>query len=104
MAAGFFAAPFLARARLRDAWPRFTAFFPAADFARHALETATRLAEGPTRAYGRVKALFDQSWDADLAAQLDAETEAIGDIGLTGDFQEGIQAFAEKRRAWFQGV
>ncbi|MCH7622383.1 MAG: hypothetical protein IH870_10865, partial [Chloroflexi bacterium] len=78
--------------------------FPAADFARHALETATRLAEGPTRAYGRVKALFDQSWDADLAAQLDAETAAIGDIGLTGDFQEGIRAFAEKRQAWFQGL
>lgn len=80
-----------------------TQVFPAADFARHALETATRLAEGPTRAYGRVKALFDQSWDADLAAQLDAETTALGDIGLTGDFQEGIRAFAEKRQAWFQG-
>ncbi len=78
--------------------------FPAADFPRHALETATRLAEGPTRAYGRVKALFDQSWDADLAAQLDAETEAISDIGLTGDFQEGIRAFAEKRQAWFRGL
>jgi 2-(1,2-epoxy-1,2-dihydrophenyl)acetyl-CoA isomerase len=78
--------------------------FPAGEFARHALETATRLAEGPTRAYGRVKALFDQSWDADLAAQLDAETAAIGDIGLTGDFQEGIRAFAEKRQAWFQGL
>ena len=78
--------------------------FPAADFARHALETATRLAEGPTRAYGRVKALFDQSWDANLIAQLDAETTAISDIGLTGDFQEGIRAFAGKRQAWFQGL
>ena len=78
--------------------------FPAADFARHALETATRLAEGPTRAYGRVKALFNQSWEADLSTQLNAETEAIGDIGLTRDFQEGIRAFTEKRQAWFQGL
>ena len=43
--------------------------------------------------------IMSAAWDADLAAQLDAETEAIGDIGLTGDFQEGIQAFAEKRQA-----
>ena len=78
--------------------------FPSGDFARHALEMATRLAEGPTRAYGRVKALFGQSWDADLSAQLDAETEALGEIGLTGDFQEGIRAFAEKRQAWFRGL
>ncbi len=77
--------------------------FDATQFERHAMETVDRLAQGPTRAYGRVKALFDGSWDADLAAQLAAETDAIADIGLTGDFQEGIRAFAQKRQAWFQG-
>lgn len=76
---------------------------PAADFDRHALETATRLAQGPTLAYGRVKALFDQSWDADLESQLAAETAAISEIARTGDFQEGIKAFVGKRPAWFQG-
>ena len=70
---------------------------------RHAMETAVRLARGPTAAYGRVKALFDQSWDVDIAAQLDAETTAIADSGLTADFQEGIKAFAERRQARFQG-
>ena len=71
---------------------------------RLALEaTADRLAQGPTRAYGRVKALFDGSWDSDLATQLDAETDAIASIGLTRDFQEGIKAFSQKRPAWFQG-
>lgn len=76
---------------------------PAADFDRHALETATRLAQGPTLAYGRVKALFDQSWDADLESQLAAETAAISTIAHTGDFQEGIKAFVGKRPPWFQG-
>lgn len=77
--------------------------FEASHFERHAMETADRLAQGPTQAYGRVKALFDGSWDADLTTQLEAETDAIANIGLTGDFQEGIRAFSQKRQAWFQG-
>ena len=77
--------------------------FDAAHFERHAMETADRLAQGPTQAYGHVKALFGRSWEADLATQLDAETDAIANIGLTGDFQEGIRAFSQKRPAWFQG-
>lgn len=76
---------------------------PAGELDRHALETATRLAQGPTLAYGRVKALFEASWDSGLERQLDAETEAISNIGLTGDFQEGVRAFTEKRRPQFQG-
>ncbi len=70
---------------------------------QHAMETATRLAQGPTTAYGRVKALFDASWDNDIATQLDAETATFVDICLTEDFQEGIKAFTERRQARFQG-
>lgn len=70
---------------------------------RHAMETAVRLAQGPTVAYGRVKALFDRSWDTDIASQLDAETTALADSGLTADFQEGIKAFTERRQARFEG-
>ena len=77
--------------------------FPAAELDKSTLEFATRLANGPTMAYGRVKALFDCSWDAGLSVQLDAETEAISSITLTADFQEGIKAFAEKRSPRFQG-
>ena len=76
---------------------------PSGDLDRHVLETAMRLAEGPTVAFGRVKALFDQSWGSNLEDQLEAETAAMRGIGLTGDFQDGIRAFAEKRRPWFQG-
>ena len=77
--------------------------FPAESFDQHALETATRLSQGPTVAYGRVKALFDRSWGSNLEAQLDDETTAISEMGLTGDFQEGIRAFNQKRPPWFQG-
>ena len=71
---------------------------------QHALEIASRLAQGPTVAYGRVKSLFQRSWDAGIEDQLDAETREIGDIALTRDFQEGISAFTAKRQPWFQGI
>ncbi len=71
---------------------------------RHALETASRLARGPTLAYGRVKGLFQRSWDAGLEAQLDEETKEIGNIALTQDFQEGIRAFTKKRQPRFRGA
>ena len=77
--------------------------FPAADFSRLAMETALRLAHGPTTAYARVKAMFESSWQAELETQLDQETDFISDIALTHDFQEGIRAFSEKRRPEFDG-
>ena len=76
---------------------------PAENFDRHALETATRLAQGPTLAYGKVKGLFEDSLGATLEDQLNAETEAISNIVRTGDFQEGVKAFTQKRMPWFQG-
>ena len=77
--------------------------FPAEELDRSALELASRLAQGPTVAYGQVKAMFDNSWDASLATQLDAETGSISGITQTADFQEGIEAFTEKRSPRFQG-
>ena len=77
--------------------------FPAEELDRSTLEFAARLAQGPTVAYGRVKALFDGSWDTTLARQLDEETEYISNITRTADFQEGIKAFTEKRSPRFQG-
>ena len=70
---------------------------------RHALETAVRLAQGPTVAYGRVKELYEGSWSSDLESQLESETEAIANVALTSDFQEGIKAFVGRRQPWFQG-
>jgi len=70
---------------------------------RHAMETAVRLAQGPTAAYAKVKGLFNGSWDNDLETQLNAETETFTEIALTADFQEGVKAFTERRQARFEG-
>ena len=77
---------------------------PGEELQRHAAELAGRLASGPTVAFGRVKALMDASWSADLGSQLDAETAAISEIALTDDFQEGVTAFVEKRAPRFRGA
>jgi len=70
---------------------------------RHAMETAVRLAQGPTAAYAKVKGLFNSSWDNDLPTQLNAETDTFAALALTADFQKGIEAFTERRQARFEG-
>jgi 2-(1,2-epoxy-1,2-dihydrophenyl)acetyl-CoA isomerase len=62
-----------------------------------------RLAGGPTRAYANAKRLLNRTLYAGLPEQLDAEAEAQREQGLTGDFVEGVLAFAEKRPPSFSG-
>lgn len=76
---------------------------PAADLEKETLALATRLASGPTLAYGRLKRLMRQSFDNDLPAQLDAERENFKASTQTEDFQEALQAFFAKRPPVFKG-
>lgn len=76
---------------------------PAADLAEESMKLAQRLAAGPTMAYGRLKRLFRQSFETDLASQLDAESEAFRASTQTHDFSEGLTAFFGKRPAVFEG-
>jgi 2-(1,2-epoxy-1,2-dihydrophenyl)acetyl-CoA isomerase len=68
-----------------------------------ALALATRLAQGPTRAYGLMRDLLNHTWDRDLSAQLRAETRNVAEAGDTKDAAEGIAAFREKRAPTFEG-
>ena len=64
---------------------------------------ASRLAAGPTHAYGNTKRLLYDSLGRSMAEQLDAEVENFVDCAATEDFAEGIRAFAEKRKTEFRG-
>ncbi len=63
---------------------------------------ARRLARGPTAAFGRTKALLNESLDRPLADQLAREAVAIAECAAGPEFAEGVRAFVEKRKADFR--
>lgn len=67
------------------------------------MKLATRLAQGPTHAYGNAKRLLYQSYEKHFEAQLQAEGEAFADCATRKDFREGVMAFVEKRQPVFTG-
>ena len=66
-------------------------------------QIATRLADGPTVAYARIKRALGESLSNTLEEQLELEARLQGELGETHDFREGVMAFLEKRRAEFRG-
>ncbi len=68
-----------------------------------ATELARQLAQGPTLAYGGVKALLNSTFDQTLESQMELESRMIGDLAVTGDGLEGIDAFLNKRKPSFSG-
>ena len=64
---------------------------------------AQKLASMPTKALAYTKALFNQSFDNDLEAQLEQEAIYQAKSGITEDYREGVQAFLEKRKPQYQG-
>ena len=76
---------------------------PAAELDAAAHTMATRLASGPTLAYGHMRRLMRGSFDHDLAKQLQAEAQCFDACARTADLREGIEAFFAKRPPQFQG-
>jgi 2-(1,2-epoxy-1,2-dihydrophenyl)acetyl-CoA isomerase len=65
---------------------------------------AGRLAEGPTRAYGRMRRLLRESWDRSLPEQLDAEISSLVATARTSDAQAAVRAFQAKQTPKFEGA
>ncbi len=84
-------------------WGLITKVVPAADLDAEVAAVAARLAAGPTRAFGGMRALLRQSFETGLRDQLAAEKELIVDAAASADAAEGIAAFAQRRRPRFTG-
>lgn len=76
---------------------------PADQLAAESDKIIKRLAAGPTHAYAETKALINQSYDASLETQMEAELQAFARCARTTDLAEGVSAFVEKRRPVFTG-
>lgn len=76
---------------------------PAADLMKEAEEWASRLAKGPTRAFGLTKRAVNRSIYPDLEELLENEAYLQEIAGRTDDFQEGVKAFIEKRQPAYTG-
>lgn len=64
---------------------------------------ATRIASGPTEAYGNYKRLAQATFGNTLHDQLEAERACFKRATATRDFREGVSAFLAKRPATFKG-
>lgn len=76
---------------------------PADDLMSRALAFCSKLAAGPTKAYGLLKRAVNQAMTMDLTEFMAYEADMQEIAGRTSDFVEGVAAFTEKRQARFSG-
>jgi 2-(1,2-epoxy-1,2-dihydrophenyl)acetyl-CoA isomerase len=76
---------------------------PAGELQAVAAEWAARLALGPTKAISLAKSLLNHSLDSTREAAFAEEAWAQELASKTHDFQEGVQAFIERREVQFRG-
>lgn len=77
--------------------------FEDADFATASYALAQKLAAMPTKALGYTKHAFNISFNNDFETQLIHEDVLQQKAAQTEDYQEGVQAFLEKRAPVFKG-
>lgn len=86
-----------------ESWGMIYETAPAATFQEHVSTRAAHLAQGPTVAYRELKQAIRGSFENSLDDQLALEAKLQGRCGQTRDFQEGVVAFMEKRKAVYEG-
>ena len=86
-----------------ERWGMIYETAPDATFLDHVQGRAAHLAQGPTVAYRELKAAIRGSFENSLDEQLALEAKLQGVCGKTRDFQEGVVAFLDKRKAVYEG-
>lgn len=76
---------------------------PADSYESFTTDFVTQIASMPTKALALTKKAVQLSWFQSLDEQLDTELNLQVEAGNTADFNEGVQAFLEKRKPNFTG-
>ncbi len=79
------------------------AVFADAVFTEEVAKLATNLAAMPTKALALTKCALNRTYVNNLEQQLALEDELQTQAGKTYDYNEGVQAFLEKRKPAFKG-
>jgi len=77
--------------------------YSAEDFNAEVLVLAEKMAAMPTKALGMTKRLLNQSLTNDLKEQLEMESKLQIEAAQSDDYNEGVNAFVEKRKPIFKG-
>ncbi len=85
-------------------WGAATAVVPADELRARATEAARELADGPSLALGRMRALLRGSADVSLGEHMALEVEHMRASGASADAREGVRAFTERRPAEFRAL
>ena len=80
-----------------------TRVVPHDDLMPQALALASRLAAGPTRAYGLIKRALEHNQSVGFQGAVDYEAYLQEIAGRTADYREGVAAFLEKRPPAYRG-
>lgn len=78
-------------------------WFPDDQFAEASMNIALTLANMPTKGLGLTKRALNLSMVSDLETQLETEEALQTEAGSTYDYNEGVNAFLEKRSPEFKG-
>ncbi len=73
------------------------------NFKQEVEKLATQMANMPTKGLGLTKKALNRSFFNDLESQLQVEDDLQFQAGSTQDYQEGVNAFIEKRKPEFKG-
>jgi 2-(1,2-epoxy-1,2-dihydrophenyl)acetyl-CoA isomerase len=76
---------------------------PAEDYDQVTNAFISNLASMPTKALALTKQAVQLSWFQSMEEQLETELKLQVEAGNTADFNEGVQAFLEKRKPNFTG-